>query len=109
MISGKRELVDLEQPELGVVRGEQRRVTPEARFAPEWFHASRRVGERIELAIAVVVVLPFVAETSATPSGSRLGEGIERTSIELPDELAGQGRPAAAARSAGQSADEPGR
>ena len=46
-------------------------ATPEARFAPEWFQARRCVGERIALAIAVVVVLPFVAETSATPWGSR--------------------------------------
>ena len=44
---------------------------PEARFAPELFHARVRMGARIELAIAVVVVLPFVAETSATPWGSR--------------------------------------
>ena len=43
---------------------------PDARLAPELFQASRRGGERIALAIAVVVVLPFVAETSATPCGS---------------------------------------
>ena len=43
---------------------------PDARFAPELFQASRCVGARIELAIAVVVVLPFVAETSATPAGA---------------------------------------
>src|SRR6188472_595576 len=46
-------------------------VIPDARFAPDRFQASRRTGERIELAIAVVVVLPFVADTSATPAGRR--------------------------------------
>ena len=46
-------------------------MIPEARLAPDRFHASRRMGERIELAIATVVVLPFVADTSATPAGRR--------------------------------------
>ena len=46
-------------------------VIPDARLAPDRFQASRRTGERIELAIAVVVVLPLVADTSATPAGRR--------------------------------------
>ena len=44
---------------------------PESRFAPARFQARRRSLPRIRAAIAVVVVFPFVAETSATPSGSR--------------------------------------
>ena len=44
---------------------------PERRLAPARFHARRVSAPRISAAIAVVVVFPFVAETSATPSGSR--------------------------------------
>ena len=44
---------------------------PDMRFAPAWFHASRVSTPRISAAIAVVVVLPLVAETSATPPGMR--------------------------------------
>ena len=46
-------------------------ATPESRFAPARLWARRSRGERIAAAIAAVVVLPFVAETSTEPSGSR--------------------------------------
>ena len=46
-------------------------MTPETRFAPDPLRARRTCGARISLAIAAVVVLPFVAETSTQPSGSR--------------------------------------
>ena len=46
-------------------------ATPETRFAPARLCASRTDGSRIRAAIAAVVVLPFVAETSAEPCGSR--------------------------------------
>ncbi len=46
-------------------------ATPEARFAPELFQASRWRAPRIRAAIALVVVFPFVAETSATPCTRR--------------------------------------
>jgi hypothetical protein len=46
-------------------------VTPESRFAPDALCASRTRGFTICAVIAAVVVLPFVAETSAAPSGSR--------------------------------------
>ncbi len=46
-------------------------ATPETRFAPEPLWATRTDGRRISATIAVVVVLPFVAETSADPRGSR--------------------------------------
>ena len=62
--------VDLEQPEVGVRCASRVEATPETRFAPERFQASRRNGARISAAIAVVVVLPFVAETTAAPSRS---------------------------------------
>ena len=46
-------------------------VIPEKRFAPARFHARRVSVPRISAAIAVVVVFPFVADTSATPPGIR--------------------------------------
>src|SRR5580765_3389626 len=46
-------------------------ATPETRFAPELLCASRIRGERIPATSEAVVVLPFVAETTAVPSGSR--------------------------------------
>ena len=46
-------------------------ATPETRFAPEWLCARRKRGRRISAAIAAVVVLPFVAEMTAVPAGSR--------------------------------------
>jgi biotin carboxyl carrier protein len=46
-------------------------ATPETRFAPARLCASRRRGRRISAAIAAVVVLPFVAETTAVPPGRR--------------------------------------
>ena len=44
---------------------------PERRLAPARFHASRVSVPSISAAMAVVVVFPFVADTSATPAGSR--------------------------------------
>src|SRR5205823_4869676 len=46
-------------------------ATPETRLEPELLWASRTLGERISAAIAALVVLPFVAESRAVPSGSR--------------------------------------
>ncbi len=46
-------------------------ATPETRLAPALLWATRTRGRRISAAIAVVVVLPFVAETSTEPCGSR--------------------------------------
>ena len=46
-------------------------ASPESRFAPARFQASRCSSPRIFAAIAVVVVFPFVAEISATPEESR--------------------------------------
>ena len=69
---GERRLVRLEQPQLraaGVEEGggdAARRGSP-----PSCSCASRTRGRRISAAIAVVVVLPFVAETSTEPCGSR--------------------------------------
>ena len=53
-------------------------ATPETRFAPEWLCASRNRGRRISAAIAEVVVLPFVAETTAAPPGGALPAGRSR-------------------------------
>src|SRR5206468_5327290 len=46
-------------------------ATPETRFAPELLCASRTRGRRISATIAVVVVLPLVAETRTEPRGRR--------------------------------------
>ena len=46
-------------------------MTPETRFAPARLCASLTRGPRISATIPAVVVFPFVAETSADPSGSR--------------------------------------
>ena len=69
---GQRGLVDLEQAELA-------RRAPRAAWRRRPRRGSRRsccaraarAARRISAAIAAVVVLPFVAETSADPSGSR--------------------------------------
>ena len=69
---GQGGLVDLEEPELGAPGLEQR-----GGDARDEVRAGRRCarGEsarpRISAAIAAVVVLPFVADTSADPCGSR--------------------------------------
>ena len=52
-------------------------------------------GRRISATIAVVVVLPFVADTSATPAGSRAASASIAAGIELPEELSRQRRAAA--------------
>src|SRR5262249_31053920 len=44
--------------------------TPDIRFAPDALCAIVNVGRRISAAIAVAVVLPFVADTSAEPAPS---------------------------------------
>ena len=64
-------LVDLEQPQFGVTGSEEGGGDPETRFAPALLWATRTAGRRISAAIAVVVVLPFVAEMSAEPCSSR--------------------------------------
>ena len=46
-------------------------ATPETRFAPEALWATRTHGLRISATIALVVVLPFVAETRTEPCGRR--------------------------------------
>ena len=66
---GKRSFVDLEQPELRLAR--RRRAPTRFRRAGSRRHGSTRGGDsrpRISAAIAVVVVFPFVADISATPS-----------------------------------------
>ena len=84
----------------------RRRVeaTPETRFAPESLCATRTLGRRISATIAAVVVFPFVAETSTEPWESRRAKHVDRARIELPEELAGQRRPAAAAGDARERA-----
>ena len=67
-------------------------VTPETRLAPDPLRARRTRG--ISLAIAAVVVLPFVAETSTQPSGRRRARrsSAPGSSAESPS---GHRRPAA--------------
>ena len=99
----QRALVHLEQPQLGVAlrRGAWRRRRRRG-SRPERFQARRRPGSRISAAIAVVVVLPFVAETTAAPSRQPRRERVDRARIELPEQLARQRRAAAGAREAGE-------
>ena len=78
-------------------------ATPETRFAPEVLCASANRGARISAAIFAVVVLPFVAETSTAPWGSRAAEPLERAPVELEQQLSGHRRPAAAAGQARQA------
>ena len=80
-------------------------ATPETRFAPELLCASAVRGARISAAIAAVVVFPFVAETSAEPSGSRAASRSTAAGIDLPEQLARQGRAAAAAGEPREGAD----
>jgi hypothetical protein len=67
----QRALVDLEQPEPSPAGREQRRGDAGDEVAPAGLCASGVRAARIPAAIAVVVVLPFVAETRADPSGRR--------------------------------------
>ena len=68
---GQRRLVHLEQSEIASPAPSERRCDPgeQVRAGPVPREAS--LAPRISAAIAVVVVLPFVAETSATPCGRR--------------------------------------
>ena len=94
----QRALVDLEQPQLGVaLRRAASRRRPETRFAPELFQARRRRGPRISAAMAVVVVLPFVAETTAAPCGSRAASASIAPGSSFQSSLPGQRRAAACA------------
>src|SRR5438093_11832755 len=52
-------------------------VTPDTRFAPERLWARRTRGERMAATSDAVVVLPFVADTTALPLGS-LAASLER-------------------------------
>ena len=70
---------------------------PETRLAPELLCAIRTRGSRISATIAVDVVLPFVAEMIADPCSQSGREPVDRSGVELPEQLSGQGRPAAAA------------
>ena len=97
-------------PRTGPARRPGRRAAPkprpETRFAPARLCASRTEGSRIRAAIAAVVVLPFVAETSADPRGSRaarrstaLGSSFQSSlpgSVVPPPAPASRERPAAA-------------
>ena len=67
----QRSLVDLEQPELARRAATSAEATPDRRFAPAALCASRCRGRRIAAAIAAVVVLPFVADTTRSPAASR--------------------------------------
>ena len=58
--------------------------------------------------MALVVVFPFVAETIATPAGSRARERVDRTGIDLPEQLSGQRRAAAAPGGAREATDQAG-
>ena len=68
---GQRALVDLEEAQVGPRDSSRVEATPETRLAPEPLWARRNAVPRISAAIAAVVVLPFVADTSAEPCGSR--------------------------------------
>ena len=46
-------------------------ATPQTRFAPEFVVREPERGPRISATIALVVVFPFVAETSTDPCGRR--------------------------------------
>ena len=70
-ISGSAASSTSNSPSSGLFADRRLDVTPESRFAPDELYASRTRGDRISAAIAAVVVLPFVAETSAEPSGRR--------------------------------------
>ena len=78
-------------------------ATPETRFAPAALCASRCRGRRISAAIAVVVVLPFVAETTAVPVREPRGEAVDRAAVELGEELARDRRAAAGSRGASRA------
>jgi len=66
--------------------------------------AIRRRGRRISATIALVVVFPFVAETSTDPSGSLRARRSIGARIQLPEQLSGQRRAAAAAGKARERA-----
>ena len=55
--------------------------------------------------MAADVVLPFVALMTALPCGSRLGQQPDGVRLQPGEDLAGQRRPAAAARGADERAD----
>ena len=71
------------------------RRRPDTRFAPGSVVRERAPRRRISATIAVVVVFPFVAETSADPSRQPRREPVERRRVELPEQLPGHRRPAA--------------
>ncbi len=73
-------------------------ATPETRFAPEWLCASRNRGRRISAAIAVVVVLPFVAEMHGGAGRQPRRQPVDRARVELREELSRHGHAGAARR-----------
>src|SRR5581483_2295820 len=62
----------------------RRRVeaTPETRFAPELLCATRARGRRISASIPLVVVFPFVAETSTEPWERRRASGPDGRGLD---------------------------
>ena len=80
-------------------------ATPETRFAPDRVVRERVPrGARISAAIAAVVVLPFVAETSAEPCGSRAARRSIAPGSSFQSSLPGQRRAAAGAARAARAA-----
>ena len=104
----QRELVDLEEPELRVARGEQRRRDARREVRARVVPCKATAGERIDAAMAAVVVFPFVAETSATPSGSLPASASSAPGSSFHTSLPGQRRPAAASGGAREPPHEPG-
>ena len=104
----QRKLVDLEEPELRVARGEQRgrdaRSEVRARVvpcqAPCGGEDRRGHGRRRRL--------PVRRGDERDAEREPPGERVERAGVELPHELAGQRRPAAAAGGAREPPHEPG-
>ncbi len=93
----ERELVDLEKrrarhPE---PRGGWRRP-PRRDSRPSCSTPGDTADRGSRASIALVVVFPFVAETSAAPEGSRAASASIAARVDLPEQLPGQGRAAAA-------------
>ena len=82
---------------------------PEARFAPALLRASCTRPRSTSASSAQVVVLPFVAETSTQPRGSRAARRRGASGAERREHAARQGRAAAAAARARCERRRPGR
>ena len=99
------QLVDLEQPQLAGDRAAPALAAssvvaiPPAMFAPGALCTSATPAcSKIPAAIAAVVVLPLVAETSALPCASRRAEVADRIWLEPQQHLARNARGAATAQ-----------